>query len=170
MTVGEKIRAMRKEREFTQKELGVKCGIAESTIRRYELGKLNPKYETRKKIAQGLGVPLVELLPEKDYGKTWLAYAYSPIHIDREAWEPCEYCNGKTNLYQHTHTTKLFMNTFGEAAILITKCMACPPYADCCMNGISVNSAFKINFCPNCGRPLTEEAWQEFEKKVRGEK
>lgn len=105
-----------------------------------------------------------------DYGKTWLAYAYSPIHIDREAWEPCEYCNGKTNLYQHTHTTKLFMNTFGEAAILITKCMACPPYADCCMNGISVNSAFKINFCPNCGRPLTEEAWQEFEKKVRGEK
>lgn len=39
------------------------------------MGKLNPKYETRKKIAQGLGVPLVELLPEKDYSKTWLAYS-----------------------------------------------------------------------------------------------
>lgn len=106
----------------------------------------------------------------KTYGKTWLAYAYPPAHIDREAWEPCEYCNGKINLYQHTHTTKLFMNTFREAATLVTECMACPPYADCCMNGISANSAFKINFCPNCGRPLTEESWEELEKRVRGEK
>ena len=24
-----------------------------------------------------------------DYGKTWLAYAYQPAHIDREALEPC---------------------------------------------------------------------------------
>lgn len=23
------------------------------------------------------------------YGKRWLAYAYPPAHIDREAWEPC---------------------------------------------------------------------------------
>lgn len=79
-------------------------------------------------------------------------------HIDREAWEPCEYCNGKINLYQHTHTTKLFMNTFGEAATLVTECMACPPYADCCMNGISANSAFKINFCPNCGAKMEDES------------
>ena len=85
-------------------------------------------------------------------------------------WKPCKVCNGKTTLYQHTNTTKLFMNTFGEAATLVTECMACPPYADCCMNGISANSAFKINFCPNCGRPLTEEAWKELEKRVRGEK
>lgn len=28
----------------------------------------------------------------KDYGKTWLAYAYHPVHIDREKWEPCEWC------------------------------------------------------------------------------
>ena len=26
------------------------------------------------------------------YGKTWIAYAYPPAHIDREAWEPCEFC------------------------------------------------------------------------------
>ena len=24
----------------------------------------------------------------KDYGKTWIAYAYPPVHIEREAWEP----------------------------------------------------------------------------------
>ena len=85
-------------------------------------------------------------------------YPYPLPHIDREAWEPCEVCNGKTTLYQHTNDTKLFMNTFGRAATLVTECVPCPPYADCCMKGISDNSAFKINFCPECGRPLTDEA------------
>lgn len=95
--------------------------------------------------------------------------AQPPAHIDREAWEkPCDMCGGKTTLYQHTNTTKLFMNTFGEASTLVTECMACPPYADCCMKGISANSAFKIKFCPECGRPLTDEAWAELEKRLRG--
>lgn len=131
--------------------------------------------------------PFVAKHPEDyGYGKRWIAYAYPPahidlgcgkdrnvptntVHIDREAWEkPCGMCGGKTTLYQHTNTTKLFMNTFGEAATLVAECMACPPYADCCMKGISANSAFKINFCPECGRPLTEEAWAELEKRLRG--
>lgn len=92
--------------------------------------------------------------------------AYPLPHIDREAWEPCKVCNGKKTLYQHTNTTKLFMNTFGRAATLVTECVPCPPYADCCMKGISDNSAFKINFCPECGRPLTEEAWAELERRL----
>lgn len=86
--------------------------------------------------------------------------------VSREAWEPCKICNGKTTLYQYTANTKLFMNTFGHAATLVTECMGCPPYAECCMKGISTNSAFKINFCPECGRPLTEEAWAELERRL----
>ena len=75
-----------------------------------------------------------------------------------KVWKSCKVCNGKTTLYQHTNTTKLFMNTFGKAATLVTECNACPPYADCCMKGISMNSAFRISYCPKCGRPLTDEA------------
>lgn len=60
-TIGEKIRAIRKERGFTQKELGERAGIAEPTIRRYELGKLNPKIETIQKIADALGTTVWEL-------------------------------------------------------------------------------------------------------------
>ena len=75
-----------------------------------------------------------------------------------EVWKPCKVCNGKTTLYQHTNTTKLFMNTFGKATTLVTECNGCPPYADCCMKGISMNSAFRISYCPECGRPLTDEA------------
>lgn len=56
-TIGERIRELRNERGMTQKEVGERAGIAEPTIRRYELGKLNPKFETVQKIAKALEVP-----------------------------------------------------------------------------------------------------------------
>ena len=55
MTVGEKIRTLRNDQKITQKELGEACGIAESTIRRYELGKLNPKKENEKDFKEVIG-------------------------------------------------------------------------------------------------------------------
>lgn len=62
-TIGDNIRKYRQERGLTQKMLGLICfpEIAESTIRRYELGKLNPKKETLQKIALALEVPLSAL-------------------------------------------------------------------------------------------------------------
>ena len=65
-TVGEKIRAARKAKQLTQKQLGELCDpvIAEPTIRRYELGKLNPKFETLSKIAKALQVPVTDFLFE----------------------------------------------------------------------------------------------------------
>lgn len=120
--------------------------------------------------SDGVEVPGVESFkwPLGAYGNTWTAYAYPPAHIDREAWKPCNMCGGAKTLYQSTNNTQLFMNTFGGATTLVTECNACPPHADCCMKGVSVNSAFKINFCPECGRPLTKEAWAELEKRLRG--
>ena len=56
MTVGENIKRMRIEKGMTQKELGKMCNIAESAIRRYELGGANPKFETIQKIAAALSV------------------------------------------------------------------------------------------------------------------
>lgn len=63
MTVGELIRSARQQRGLTQKALGEACGIAEPTIRRYELGKLNPKRETIEKIALALGISHYALIP-----------------------------------------------------------------------------------------------------------
>lgn len=66
MTVGERIRQNRLNKKMTQKELGEKADIAEPTIRRYELGKLNPKLETLLKIATALDVSVFDLMdPEK---------------------------------------------------------------------------------------------------------
>ena len=72
MTVGERIRAVRKKQALTQKELGEKCGIAEPTIRRYELGKLNPKIETITKISCALDAPLALLMGEQPFPDPFL--------------------------------------------------------------------------------------------------
>ena len=64
MTTGEKIRAARKAVGLTQKQLGELCNIAESTIRRYELGKLRPKNDTLSKIAPKLGKSIYDLMDD----------------------------------------------------------------------------------------------------------
>ena len=61
MTIGERIRNARKARNLTQKQLGELAGIAEPTIRRYELGRLKPKFETIVKIADALNESVWEL-------------------------------------------------------------------------------------------------------------
>lgn len=70
MTAGERIRQNRLNKKMTQKELGEKAGIAEPTIRRYELGKLNPKFETLQKIATALSIPVTDLLTLEEEHET----------------------------------------------------------------------------------------------------
>lgn len=67
MTKGENIRKYRKELGLTQKQLGELCGIAESTIRKYELNLLNPKLETVQKIAGVLKVFPFEILEDEPH-------------------------------------------------------------------------------------------------------
>lgn len=64
MTIGENIKRKRVEIGLTQKELGKRCGMADSAIRRYESNRANPKPETIFKIASGLGVEPEELLKD----------------------------------------------------------------------------------------------------------
>lgn len=63
--------------------------------------------------------------------------------VDREKWKPCALC-GEYKVFQFCawHTYKPILGT-----------------PDCL--GTSI-------FCPHCGRPLTDAAWVELEKKIRG--
>lgn len=65
MTVGEKIKYIRKLRNMTQKELGIKSGFSTSTadnrIRQYERGRMIPKKDKLKDIANALSVPVESL-------------------------------------------------------------------------------------------------------------
>lgn len=62
MTIGENIKRIRKEKGLTQKQLGALCKMADSAVRRYELGKSVPKIQTLHKIAKGLGVSVHSLV------------------------------------------------------------------------------------------------------------
>ena len=61
MNIGERIRKFRTEKGLTQNELGARCNMADSAIRRYESDRGNPTIETLERIATALGVPLSDL-------------------------------------------------------------------------------------------------------------
>lgn len=66
MNIGYKIKNLRLEKGFTQKELAKLSSVAEITIRKYESGQSNPKIETIKKIAKALNVRLEDILGLND--------------------------------------------------------------------------------------------------------
>lgn len=62
MTIGEKIKTIRKAHRVTQKQLSSATGLAEITIRQYEANKYSPKADNLIKIAAALGVNIAEFL------------------------------------------------------------------------------------------------------------
>lgn len=67
MAICDNMRAIRNKKGLTQKQVAEACGLADSTIRTYELGKANPKPSTVAKIAKALGVSVADL-----YGVGWM--------------------------------------------------------------------------------------------------
>ena len=66
MTIGERIKIVRKEKGITQRELGDRLGISDVGIAQWEKGKRNPKADTVKRIADALEVPVEFILGESD--------------------------------------------------------------------------------------------------------
>ena len=79
---------------------------------------------------------------ERDYRKDWIAYTAK--RINREKWEPCELCSGK-----HLQTVGF------DDRIYLCSGNSKPPENE------------RFRFCPSCGRPLTDQAWDELEKRLK---
>lgn len=60
-TFGERLKTIRKEKGFTQKSLAKETGLAEITIRQYEIGRCKPKDEALEKLANVLECDKYEL-------------------------------------------------------------------------------------------------------------
>ena len=60
--LGAKIKKLREEKGFDQKSFAFDCGIGRTQLYMIENGKTNPRLLTLIKIAQGLDVPVDELL------------------------------------------------------------------------------------------------------------
>lgn len=97
---------------------------------------------------------LVSMYADKMDGVTF--YTYLPAHIDREAYEPCEWCGewigGDCRPKEQDVGYKLYAGYCKQVA-------ADDFYED---------ETEELNYCPICGRPLTDEAWAELEKRLRG--
>lgn len=66
MSIGGNIRALRKRQGLTQKELGDRCGMADSAVRHYESDRGNPTQETLQRIAAALEVSVSDLLGQEE--------------------------------------------------------------------------------------------------------
>lgn len=65
MTTGQRIKEARKKAELTQKGLAEKLGIAYQTLAQWENDLRNPKYDTLKRIAAALNIPIHELISDE---------------------------------------------------------------------------------------------------------
>jgi len=62
--LGERIRKLRRSKDWTQKELGELVGIDQKNISQYESGRLHPGRRTIQRFAQAFAVTPEELLAE----------------------------------------------------------------------------------------------------------
>lgn len=97
------------------------------------------------------GISLKGYLIEK-YGKTWFAYSAEPASLNRKAWKPCERCKPRESA----------LDRFGAHDFQVD---GAEIYFHDTDNGWESE---EIQFCPWCSRPLTDEAWQMLEKRIRG--
>ncbi len=65
-TVGERIKAERKKKGWSQAKLGKELGVTQQMIAQFENSKKTPKHETLERIAEALCVPTVSLLGFED--------------------------------------------------------------------------------------------------------
>lgn len=66
LTIGDRIRALRKEKGLTQQELAQKLGVSASMVGQYETNVRKPKLETLEKFASSLGVSITEIVDISD--------------------------------------------------------------------------------------------------------
>lgn len=78
-------------------------------------------------------------------------YAYAPAHIDLDAWDPCYACKSCGNCENSRKAT-----------------MERVYYSHPCHSCLEFDNFEPVSFCRYCGRPLTEKACAELEKRLRG--
>ena len=88
-------------------------------------------------------------LKEKDYGKTWLAYAQQPAHIDREKWGGS--WEGEADGYAD-----------GELVYDTWRCSGCGHTEE------TDDPNWLPDFCPDCGRAMKDKALAELERRLMG--
>ncbi|MEY1555559.1 helix-turn-helix domain-containing protein [Yoonia sp. R2331] len=66
--LGARVRALRKERDWTLEQAAKQAGLARSTLSKIENGQMSPTYDALKKLAEGLAISIPQLFtpPSKE--------------------------------------------------------------------------------------------------------
>ncbi len=88
MTIGKKIRQLRRTRDWTLADLAKRSGVALSSLSRMETGRMTGTLESHIRITRALGVRLPELYADLDAGG-------SPLEIRRNSEEADRLGQGK---------------------------------------------------------------------------
>lgn len=79
MSLGERIKALRAERQLQQRQLAEKAGLTPSMLSQIESGRLTPSLHTLGKVAAALGVPIASLFESAPNGR---------LHVTRKSDYP----------------------------------------------------------------------------------
>lgn len=68
LNLGQRVRQLRKDRNWTLQQASEKAGLARSTLSKIENGQMSPTFEAVKKLAEGLGISVPQLFtpPKSD--------------------------------------------------------------------------------------------------------
>lgn len=61
LDLGDRVRQLRKERDWTLEQAAQKAGLARSTLSKIENGQMSPTYDALRKLATGLGISVPQL-------------------------------------------------------------------------------------------------------------
>ena len=150
MTIGERIKTLRKGNNLTQKQLGELCGMADSAIRKYESGKISPKRQTLQKIANALEVSEWELLGEVRTNPT-LGEQLKALRIKNKITQ--------NQLAEKLHTTKATIRSYEE-----DQCRPSREQLAEIANALGANPDDFYNLLFSSAEPLPEEYdnWAEY--------
>ena len=85
----------------------------------------------------------------------------TPEKLDRIQWDGCPHCNSKFGADYHVKPcangdlgarAKYIYDSTHDIVLFVDRHMA--------------SGYFGISYCPICGRPLTEQAWAELERRI----
>ncbi len=67
--LGARVRALRKDRDWTLEQAAQKAGLARSTLSKIENGQMSPTYDALKKLAEGLSISIPQLFTPPSKGQ-----------------------------------------------------------------------------------------------------
>lgn len=133
------------QREIRRAELSVRRAERKPNTPAEELRGLNEKLEHLQEALEAVNEHWQRVHEQRG----WTA------HIDREKWEPCEFCG-----YAEHPDKKLFQKDGYLFYAGYTKQYAVDSFHE--------EETEDVKLCPRCSRPLTDEAWAELERRVMG--